>query len=288
MGKNNVGKKERMPAKPVNQELLPPEGRQVDYSHLPINEQAAFRCKDRIEGAAKSASTAFYDMAMGLLEAYENDYAKIWGYDNFSEYVEKSLDMKYRSAYYMVEIGKVSRKFGIDRAQVEKIGWTKMREIASFIQEKPEDSARYLEMAESMSAAQLREALGAEVRMSDSREAAPAVMRLSLKLEGDSANLVSDGLAMAYGDIGKEDTGLALQHIVGEWLIARGATPTAASLEDWLAYLKKVYGVTLVRAEESDSIDSLLVGGVADAAAEDKALEELLSSTEDELDSLLK
>ena len=269
-------------------ELLPAETRQNDYSHLPINEQAAFRCKDRIEYAAKSASIAFYDMAMGLLEAYENDYAKIWGYENFSEYVEKSLDMKYRSAYYMVEIGKVSRKYEIDRGQIERIGWTKMREIASFIQEKPEEAHRYLSMAENMSATQLKEALNAEVRMTAGREAAPAVMRLSMKLEWDSANLVNDGLVMAYGDIGKEDVALALQHIVGEWLVARGATPTSATLEDWVAYLKKTYGVTLVRAEESDSIDALLAGGGSSTEVDDQTLEDLLSSTEDELSDLTK
>lgn len=269
-------------------ELLPAERKGAEYSHLPVNEQAAFRCKDRIENAAKSASIAFYDMAMGLLEAYENDYARIWGYENFSEYVEKSLDMKYRSAYYMVEIGKVSRKYEIDRNQIERIGWTKMREIASFIQEKPEEAQRYLEMAENMSATQLKEALSAEVRMTAGREAAPAVMRLSMKLEGDSANLVNDGLIMAYGDIGKEDVALALQHIVGEWLVARGAALASSTLEDWISYLKKTYGVTLVRAEESDSIDALLAGGGQGADVDDQTLEDLLSATEDDLSDLTK
>ena len=265
-------------------ELLP-AGKDT-HSGLPLNERKALECRERIETAAKNASTAFYDMSMGLLEAYENDYAKIWGYENFSDYVESALDMKYRSAYYMVEVGKVSRQFAIDRGQIERIGWTKMKEIASFIQEKPEDAKHYIEMAESMSVRQLQDSLRAEVRMTEQREARPAILRLSMKFEGEGADIVSGALTTAYADIGRDDAALAFQHIAGEWLMARGATP-AAALEDWLSYLKNVYGVTLVRSESADSLDALLTGE-ATTSADDLALEDLLSSDRNEVADLAK
>lgn len=284
----NTAKSKQAKAAPMEAELITTEAGTQDYSHLPLNEQAAMRCKARIEGALKGATVAYYDMAFGLLEAYENDYAKIWGYDNFADYVEKSLDMRYRSAYYMVEIGKVARTYEIDRVLIERIGWTKMKEIASFITANPDKKQQYLDMAESMSTSQLKEALGSEVRMTEGSGAKPAIMRLSMKLEGDAANMVNDGLALACGDIGKEDVSLAFQHIVGEWLVARGSSPTATSLEDWTAYLEKTYGVKLVRAEAADSIDALLSGREATSASEDAALEDLLNATEDDLDELLK
>jgi hypothetical protein len=291
-GKKSKGKNVKQAAKAPaadapKAELLPAHPDVKDYSNLPVNERAAFMCKDRIENASKNASTAFYDISMGLLEAYENDYARIWGFTNFSDYVEGSLDMKYRSAYYLVEIGKIVRKFNIDRGQIERIGWTKMKEIAGYISAKPEEAGHYLALAESMSVSNLKEALGSEAKITEGSDARPAIMRLSLKLEGDSANMVNDGLALAYGDIGKEDVNLALSHIIGEWLVARGASPKASTLEDWQSYLEKVYGVKLVKAEEADAIDALLAGGETQAGEDDTALEELLNSTESELDGLV-
>ena len=106
----------------VQTELMPKEA----TAELSIHEQKAAQCKERIETAHKGASVAFYDMSMGLLEAFENEYPKVWGYENFSDYVEKALDMKYRTAYYMVEIGKVVRDLAIDKGRVQRIGWTKL------------------------------------------------------------------------------------------------------------------------------------------------------------------
>ena len=59
-------------------------------------------------------------------------------------------------------------------------------------------------------------------------------------------------------------------------------------MENWIAYLEKTYAVKLVRAEEADSIDALLTGDVKTEAEEDMALEDLLNSTEYELDALTK
>jgi len=280
------GKGQAKPA--VRPEVLPAEGATRDYSHLPTHEQAAYCCKDKIEDAHKRAHMVYYDMSLGLLEAYENDYAPIWGCANFAEYVEKNLDMKYRQAYYMVDAGKVIRKLSLPREQVERIGWTKMRAITDFINAKPEDASRYLDMAERMSRTQLQAALEGEVNLQREKQAKPAVMRLSLKLEGDAANVVSEALTIACEDIGREDVGLAFHHIAGEWMMARGATPKSTPLEDWLAFLRKVYNVDLVRAEDAGNIDALLAGGVTNEDDEEDAIAKLLASTEDDVHELVK
>ena len=263
-------------------DLLPKE----TTTELSIHEQKAAQCKERIENAHKGASVAFYDMAMGLLEASENEYPRVWGYENFSDYVEKALDMKYRTAYYMVEIGKVVRDLAIDKDRVQRIGWTKLKEIAGVLRDQPTDANKYLTMAESMSTTQLQDALRSDVKLTESKDAKPALMRMSLKFEGDSAAVLSDGLSMAYGDIGRDDASLALTHIVGEWLIARGGTPQSSTLEDWISFLKSAYGVDLVKAESQESIDSLLID--ADATQVSDSVDALLSSADDDLDELLK
>jgi hypothetical protein len=266
-------------------ELLPVEAAGTrDYSDLPAREQAAFRCKDRIGDALGKSTLAFYDLSCGLMEAYDENYHKIWGYANFVDYVEAELGMKYRSAYYLIEVGRIIKKFNIDTDQAKRIGWTKMREITSYIQKTPDDANRYLDMAENMSRRDLQEQLQSEseVKVTDAVNARPQVMRLSLKLEADAASIISDALALAYGDLGREDAVMAFQHIASEWLISRGGTPSGVTLDTWLSYLENSYGVKLVQSSSDESIDALLSGD--SAGEEDKAaLEELLSSTEDEL-----
>ena len=259
-----------------------------DYSVYSPREQAAFQCRDKIEGALRGASTAFYDLSTGLLEAYDNDYAKVYGFGNFSEYVESNLDMKYRTAYYMVEIARVVKQLGIDRARVERIGWAKMKGIAWALSESPDEKEKYLEMAETMSQRALdekiREEREAKIAHTEGREARAAVMRVSLKLEGDAASVVSDALALAYNDIGREDASLAFQHIAGEWMVARNASPGAVTLDDWIAYIEKAYGTKLVRVEEASALDALLSGETS--TDEDAELEALLNATESDLDGL--
>ena len=255
-------------------------------NEISVHEQAANKCRKRINDALRGASVAFYDMSMGLLEAYENEYAREWGFENFSDYVQQELDMKYRTAYYMVEIGRVIRSLGLDKNRVQKIGWTKLKEVSCALMEKPEDAEKYLSMAESMSSRELRDAMQSEVKVTEARESKAAIMRMSLKFEGDEAGVLSDGLAMAYADIGKEDVNLALTHIVGEWIMARGGTESAATLEDWLAYIKRVYGVNLVRAEAEESLDALLVEAT-DVTAEAPVIEGELTD-DDALNELLR
>jgi hypothetical protein len=275
-----MAKKSKMP---VEAELITtPEG-EKDYSGLSPHEQAANQCKDRIIRAMRGYNTALYDIALGLAEAYDKDYAPVFGYSNFAEFVETELDMKYRSAYYMVEIAHVVTKIGIAPEQVNRIGWSKMKSIASYIQEKPEEADKYLEMAETLSSAKLQEALKSEVKFTEGKDASGHTLRLSMKLDGDAASIVNDALALAYGDIGREDTALAIQHITSEWMVARGSTPSGASLEDWIKYLEKAYGVKLVRTADEETLDALLSGTPTDTAADDKALEELLAATEEDL-----
>lgn len=258
--------------------LVPTEENQISVRH-----QQAMQCRERISRAMQGATVAFLDMSMGLLEAYENEYAKEWGFENFSDYVERELDMKCRSAYYLVEIAKAVRALGIDSERVQRIGWTKMKEITSALTASPDESEKYLHMAETMSTKELKEAIKSEVKMTDAKDAQPVTMRLSLKFDGDTATMVSDALNMAFGDIGKEDVNQGLSYIVGEWMMARGGGVQSSTLEQWTGFIEKQFGVKLVRAEKDEDIDAILVENLAAEETEvsvgldeDDALDELL------------
>ena len=254
-------------------------------SERSVRHAAATRCRERISNALRGATVAFYDMAMGLLEAYEQEYHKEWGFESFKAYVEAELDMKFRAAYYMVEIARTVRKHGLDANRVQQIGWTKMREITTALEERPEEQERYLHMAESMSARELKKAMHSEVTPGDAQKVKPSIMRLSLKFEGDDAGILSEALAMAYADIGREDVNQALSHIAGEWLMARGGGANASTLEQWQAFIEKTFGVRLLRSEREETIDTVL--DEAFTPKDEEAIDSQLSG-DDALDELLK
>jgi hypothetical protein len=76
-------------------------------------------------------------------------------------------------------------------------------------------------MAETLSASKLKEALKSEIRVTEAQDAKQGIVRLSFKLEGDIASLVTDAFTVSYHDLGKEDGDLALGYITSEWLVAR-------------------------------------------------------------------
>ncbi len=245
---------------------------------MSLQDQKAIECREKIRSSFNKANSAFCELSNALLEAYENDYPSLWGYPNFVSYAKAELDMKSSTAYGLLDVARLVRRLSIPQSRVEAIGWSKMAQLTKTLTEKPEDAERLLGMAETMSRDNLKEALKREVSFVDAKEAKPAVMRLSMKFEGDSASLVSEGFALAYGDIGKEDNSLALAHIMGEWLMARGGGAQSATLEDWIEHIEKVYGVKLVRAESSEEIGAILDASAASVSEEedDAALEELL------------
>jgi hypothetical protein len=256
-----------------------------DYSNLPINEQAAFRCKDRIEQALHRQDNSLYDMAMGFLDAYENNYHVVWGYSSFQVYVEEQLNLKMRFAYYMVDIAKALRQHSIPVDVVQRIGWTKLSRVCAAIQENPAEATRYLEMAEGMSRARLEEALKDEILAIPGKPETQDKLRVACVFEGHAAEVVSEAIGIAYGDIGQKNMSIAFQHIAGEWLAARGAEQSGLALEDWVNHLERVFGTKLVRAESEDSIDSLITGPAA-TDEDERMLEDLLNSTPEELEEL--
>jgi hypothetical protein len=71
------------------------------------------------------------DLGELLFEARANSYHLNWGFTSFGEWVEQGsgLDMKERSAYYLISITEKSRQLGITREYLRESKLTKLREI---------------------------------------------------------------------------------------------------------------------------------------------------------------
>lgn len=72
-----------------------------------------------------------FDVAELLYEVQEKKLYGKWGFENFSEYAERELNLKVRKAQYLARIVKVCREVGVKRADYEQVGVTRLREICT-------------------------------------------------------------------------------------------------------------------------------------------------------------
>jgi len=72
-----------------------------------------------------------FDLADLLFEAQESGYISSWGFENLGDFAEQELGLRERKAQYLVRITKVCRAVGLKRADYEKAGISKLREITT-------------------------------------------------------------------------------------------------------------------------------------------------------------
>lgn len=102
-----------------------------------------------------------YDRASDLIDQSERNYLELggmlarirdeqWfsGHASFKEYVNVELGITDRQARYYIEIYTAVKTAGIDWSQIEGIGWSKIRCIASVI--RPDNAEEWLQLARTL------------------------------------------------------------------------------------------------------------------------------------------
>lgn len=281
--------KKKAEAKPEEKQ----KGKEVVVAPRRSAATTAQTCRKQILAARKRINEGFFDLAVHLKDAYENAWYKEWDkpdgtkYSTFAEYCETELEITYRTGKHLVDIGMVIETFGFTKEALVGIGWSKMAQVARHMltlnPEKDQDEIqRLLDMAGNMSVAELKDALAEEstekevqkltgsgepeVKATKAREAKPAVMRLSVKLESLAAETVASALEAAFNEIGTRDVGQALSLICSEWIMQKGAA-TSMPLKDWIAFLEATYGVKLVVSDAEQ--EEITVSDTEEVAPED-------------------
>ena len=88
--------------------------------------------RKKVEEIKKSISGRFFDLGELLKEIRDGGYHMTWGFANFGEWLDTSgLDLKERSAYYLIKIIEMGAALNIPREKLESVKISKLREIAS-------------------------------------------------------------------------------------------------------------------------------------------------------------
>ena len=237
--------------------------------------------REEAKEARDMVEIGYMRLARCLYDIYYRDAFRTWDYSSFEDYVDSELQINYRKAMYLIEIYNKATMLNMDLARLEKIGWTKARELIRIVDQTNTDE--WLSIAEDSTAKELTFKVKVEKDKLDDRasisDAAPSTTTITLRLGMAENAIIQEAVEQSASLINTDDLALALANICQEWVELKGIAPLQTSLEDRIDLLEQIYGQRLVVAGTA--------GSVHEEDLEDD-LEDDEEADSDDLDNLLK
>jgi hypothetical protein len=207
---------------------------------VPRSEQV----RQEILEANKLIEENYLRLAKLLSEAYHKDFYQEWQFKDFREYCEAELDIQYRKAMYLVDIWDKVKSLNLSPAKVAKLGWSKMKDIASVMTK--ENAKDWMDKAEKMTTRDLTEAVKiSRVQDASARGTIPHIVTMTFRMGESEHNVVSEALEECKKLCESESPVVALEMICQDWLEMKGVSPTRTSLDDRIKFLESAYGVDI-------------------------------------------
>lgn len=225
-----------------------------------------------VREAVRAVDRSYLELADGLAEIYHQKYFETWGFTNFESYCTSELDFTYRKAKFLIEIWDKVQGYNISRDRIERIGWTKMKDIVKVMND--ENYEEWLQRAEEMSVSQLSAQLS-ELKV----EGSSGTTVVRLRMNAAEAAIIMEAVEAAKKLVNSDNDVSALEMICQDWMEAHGHSPEKVSLEQHLAYLNKVYGVNVVAMDLEDAPEDAAEQVQAENVTEEKepqGIEDLL------------
>lgn len=219
-----------------SQEVIP------TLSPQDILREEAIRAKDMVESGYMLLARCLYDI-------YHQDvFSTYWNYTSFEDYIDKEIQIAYRKAMYLVEIYGKAKLLNMDMDRLERMGWSKARELIRIVDEG--NVSEWMDRAENCTVKELNIQVKKEKdRAADKSsivEEAPIITTITFKLGMAEHAIIDDALQESKSVINSSDLALALANICQEWLETKGVVPQHSTLEDHINHLQRIYGRSLV------------------------------------------
>lgn len=135
----------------------------------------------------------FCEIAELLHETWEFQYHKTWGYASFQECVEQKFDIRARKAFFLVQIAKAVRHFGIEWKDIQEVGWRKSAVIAPILNS--ENKEKWIEEAKELPLAHLSEKVKASKQGREPSDNPP--IRMTIQIDADEQSIINSAIDYA-------------------------------------------------------------------------------------------
>jgi len=173
------------------------------------------------------------------------------GKRGFTQFIKDHLDVDYRKARYLINIYATFRRLGKDERDLDKITWSKAKEIAAIANIKDEEGTEVgfdmlerdfdalAEMAEKGTRDDLVDHIKATYIHADNTKV--KTYKVAAKFIGEAGDMVAASIEQAKPRTETGDVAAALELICGEWQLYNADL----TLDQAIAALQNKYGVTL-------------------------------------------
>jgi hypothetical protein len=222
--------------------------------------------RSRIDEIVSSTEVAFLDLAELLYEARANDFVELWGFDNFKDYAA-SLAIGQRKAYYLLEIWEAVLRCGdkLDMSELRRIGWTKVKEIAQFLDR--DTCSEWIQTAGPLSTKELVELVRSERREASGESDKPVGTKITLLFRDPHSGAFMQALAKAKEMLDTEQDDEALAHVCLDWLESGGTR--VGTLPDIIRQVEQQFNVKLLVVEDGSE-------GVEEEDSDDLEIDDLV------------
>lgn len=238
--------------------------------------EEAIRAKDMVEFGYMKLARCLYDI-------YNQNLYQKWDYITFENYIDNELQINYRKAMYLVEIYNKAMMLNMDMGRLEKIGWTKARELIRVVDQVNADE--WMSIAENATVKELNVLVRQEKDKGEDRasivDEVPLITTITFKLGMAEHALIRDALDESMRLLNTEDLALGFANICSEWLEQKGVVPIQTTLEDYIEHLEKAYGKKLVVSGIAGSSSDF---DVDDTLSDDDPISRDISSSNDDDD----
>jgi len=161
-----------------------------------------------------------------------NDNSWFEGFEAFDDFVEEKYGFASRKARYLISIYENLVTKMIPWEKVSHLGWTKLKDLAPVLT--PENVDDWVAKAEKLTVKELQAVLKAEAGEGGEKiqKTTEDVIKISFKLKADQADIVTQALAKAKGELHTEFDSVAIENICSGYVGGTSAVAKPYSLDE--------------------------------------------------------
>jgi len=178
-----------------------------------VSETRYLSVLDRLNTLSKNVTDNYCEIAELLHETWENNYFIHKGYETFQDFAEKSLDIKGRKAYFLVQITKTLKKLNIPWSDVREVGWRKMASIAPILNS--DNHEELILDAKNLTLPALSEKVKAKKQGKEETDS--PLVRMTVQMSEDENTIVQAAIEYAKKHEGVKSNSNAIVHICYEY-----------------------------------------------------------------------
>jgi hypothetical protein len=168
--------------------------------------------------ALRNIQKNWFTFSVAAYRIHSEDLFKQRGYENFKEYVEAELDIKYRVAMLRVEMGEAIEMLNLTMEEVGQMGWTKFKYIAPRLKAgmKRKDLLATLRKAENMTVKEIKDFVVQEM---STTKVVSQTTTMTFRLTNEQAEVVKKALEESGALAASESQSVAFEYMASEWLM---------------------------------------------------------------------